>query len=354
MTATAAIAPPRVVPRWSLAGLCAAACLSVGAWTFVERISTAGLHPRYFEMLAAARVVQAASRTIKAEKISRHLLQPADIDSNQTGLIGSPMTAITTTIGDLGSKRTVTNPDFAAALVRMIDSLNLPSGSPVVVIVSGSFLGADIATLAAVEALSLRPVLVASMSASMFGANDPELNILDILGLLHQKGIIQTRARLAVLGGELGVAEGMDAETVAALRASAARYAVDLVDQPPFPSLVDRLLDKVKQTLGQGVAPALVINVGGALVALGSCPQSFEFPPGLSRHSASCSEGVPGLALRFAAQGDIPVLHIINIRRLALEMGLPFDPDPLPEPGANPAVYGTASAATTIREGGPL
>jgi hypothetical protein len=31
---------------------------------------------------------------------------------------------------------------------------------------------------------------------------------------------------------------------------------------------------------------------------------------------------------------------VLNLRRLALELGLPFDPMPLPTPGDNPAVYG--------------
>jgi hypothetical protein len=48
--------------------------------------------------------------------------------------------------------------------------------------------------------------------------------------------------------------------------------------------------------------------------------------------------------MRLAADG-LPVLHIINMRRLALEWGLPFDPTPLPIPGNNRAVYGSAKPA---------
>jgi hypothetical protein len=36
----------------------------------------------------------------------------------------------------------------------------------------------------------------------------------------------------------------------------------------------------------------------------------------------------------------VPVLHVLNMRRLALELGLPFDPVPLPTPGNNKAIYG--------------
>jgi poly-gamma-glutamate system protein len=110
--------------------------------------------------------------------------------------------------------------------------------------------------------------------------------------------------------------------------------------------LVDRLVERVDQVLGNASSPGVVINVGGALVGLGSCPQSFEFPPGLSLRPAPCSRGAPGLVMRVANATNAPVLHIINIRRLALDLGLPFDPKPLPEPGVNPSVYGSGTQKT--------
>ena len=62
--------------------------------------------------------------------------------------------------------------------------------------------------------------------------------------------------------------------------------------------------------------------------------------------TSSSGPGTPGLALRLAGDGGAPILHVINIRRMALEMGLPFDPVPLPRPGLSPAVYGTATTTT--------
>ena len=34
------------------------------------------------------------------------------------------------------------------------------------------------------------------------------------------------------------------------------------------------------------------------------------------------------------------MLNVLNMRRLAIEYGLPFDPVPLPIPGNNMAIYG--------------
>jgi hypothetical protein len=41
------------------------------------------------------------------------------------------------------------------------------------------------------------------------------------------------------------------------------------------------------------------------------------------------------------SENDVPVLQVLNMRRLAIEWGLPIDPTPLPMPGDNAAVYGS-------------
>src|SRR5207237_7789040 len=123
-------------------------------------------------------------------------------------------------------KRTTSNPDFAAALVRLIASLDLPRGAPIIIVLSGSFVGANVAAIAAAEALGLKPIVIASLSASMWGATDPQFNWLDMAAMLRERGVIRTRTTAAVLGGEGAVGGGMDPAGVAALRASAARDGV--------------------------------------------------------------------------------------------------------------------------------
>lgn len=311
----------------------------MASWLAVERWTQGPTHPRYAEMLKAAHAMQSASRLLWTEKRDRGLLPPAEADPNRTGMIGAEFSDITTTIGNPEAKRTTTSPDFAAALLKLITTLDLPAGTPVVIVVSGSFVGGNIATIAAVEALGLRPVVVASLSASQWGATDPDFNLLDIFHLLRQHGVIRTETAVTVLGGEGAVAGGMNPEAVEKLRASADRDHVPVVEVEPLAAMIDVLLDHVHETLGEAARPGLVINVGGAVIGLGSCRESYEFPPGLTKRPVSCSDGTPGLAMRLAEDGT-PVLHVLNIRRLALEMGLPFDPVPLPMPGDNVAIYG--------------
>jgi poly-gamma-glutamate system protein len=212
-----------------------------------------------------------------------------------------------------------------------------------VIVVSGSFVGGDVAAITATETLGLRPIVIASLSASMWGANELEFNLTDMLATLRERNVIRTRAVAAVLGGGGAIGGSMDADGVAALRRSAALDGVPIVEARPVAAVIDALLTRINATAGDA-RPGAVINVGGALIGLGSCRESYEWPPGLTRKSLPCSDGTPGLAMRLAADG-LPVLHIINMRRLALEWGLPFDPTPLPIPGNNTAIYGSAKSA---------
>jgi poly-gamma-glutamate system protein len=173
----------------------------------------------------------------------------------------------------------------------------------------------------------------------MWGANDPEFNWLDMAALLRVRGVIRTHVMAAVLGGGGSVGTNMEPDGVAALRGSAARDGVPLVDVRPFSALVERLLEQIAEVTRDGPPPAAVINVGGALVGLGSCRESYEMQPGLMRRALPCTSGTPGVALRLLEQGR-PMLQVLNMKRLALEVGLPFDPHPLPTPGNNPAIYG--------------
>jgi poly-gamma-glutamate system protein len=332
---------PRIGSGVPHAWLAVAAALSVASWLAVEHVARRPIDRQFAEMLAAARTMQAASGVLLMEKETRGLLQPGEIDPNRTGMIGPEYTAITTTLGDPASKRTATNPDFAAALVGLIGSFDLRRGTPVVIVLSGSFVGGNVATIAAAEALGLRPVVIASLSASMWGANDPEFNWLEMAAVLRQRGVIRARTTAVVLGGEGAVGGGMDPAGVAALRASAVRDGVPVAEVRPFAALVDVLTRHVNAARGDGAPFGLAINVGGALIGLGSCRESYELPPGLITRPLTCTGGTPGLAMRLSQDG-LPVLHVLNMRRLALELGLPFDPIPLPLPGDNAAVYGSA------------
>src|SRR5712671_5553163 len=95
------------------------------------------------QMLAAAQTMQAAQAILIEEKRARGLWPGAKIDPNATGMVGQEYTAMTTSEATLSNKRTATEPDFAAALAKRVAAMGIGKGDKVLVIQSGSFLGAD-------------------------------------------------------------------------------------------------------------------------------------------------------------------------------------------------------------------
>lgn len=319
------------------AALAIAAALSIGLWQAVEARLGRFTHPAHSEMVRAAQTMQAATQVARAQRAALGLTQPPAFDPNRTGLLGSEFTGTTTSLGDPAAKRTATNPDLAAALVRRIAEFGLEEGSPVLVVVSGSFIGANIAAVAAIETLGLKPVLISSLGASMHGATDAALTWLDIETELRAKRVIASKSIAAVIGGGGAVGGSIGAEGIAALRAAAQRNGVPLVEDEPVGALIDRL-----DTLGAEAAggrPRLLINSGGSVAALGTCADGANLPHIVSGQGLTCADGLPGLIVRASTAG-VPVLHLLNMRGLAADWGLPFDPVPLPMIGNNRAVYG--------------
>jgi len=197
------------------------------------------------------------------------------------------------------------------------------------------------------EALGVNVVLISSVGASNFGATDPGLTWIDIEHHLHARRIISTRSDATVIGGVRGVGRGMSDEGIAAIRASAARNGVELLEAP-FAELLHRLQAVVRQRSGE--KPAMVINVGGSVVAMGDCENGHQMPHGITTSLISCHNGRPALVHRFTHAGT-PVMHILNIRRLVQDWGLPHDPIPLPIPGNNYSVYGFGPQFRAISEG---
>lgn len=322
----------------STARLLVGAAASIAAWLAIEAVMARFTHPRHGEMLHAARTAAAAARVVRAEKARLGLLQPDTIDPNRTGLIGPEHSEITTSIGILEAKRTATNPDLAAALVRQLSTLPLRHGDVAVLVLSGSFVGANIAVLAAVEALSLEALVIDSLGASMFGATDPSFNWLDIESTLRARGVLRSKTLVAVLGGGSGIGRNLEASGAAALRAAAARRGVELADERKLAPLIDDLEMRIVAAAGDAGRIGVFINVGGPVVALGTCEEADRVPIGLSRAPLQCSQGTPGLLVRLSRRG-VPIIHLLNMRRLAIEYGLPYDPRPLPTIGNNPRVY---------------
>ncbi len=292
-------------------------------------------YPLHEIQLRAAARMEKAEALLKAELLSRGIPIEAELDPARTGLIGPEWSALTTTLGNLEAKRCALNPNFAALMVRYFHEAGLREGDVVAVGASGSFPGLAIATLCAAEEMHLTALTIASYGSSMYGATRPDFNIADIFQTLSTASIVPD-SLIAVspgsdqdFGGSLLYPESREL-----IDGLARRSGVEYInfDAPDLASSIRRRLALYRRHASDRKIKCFV-NIGGASPNNGTSAYTLDFPQGLvlkpPRIPASSNRG---LIYEFAAQG-VPVINLLNIKLLADQNGLPYDPFPLPRPG---------------------
>ena len=286
------------------------------------------------QQLAAARQMRACLDSLSVAQTSLIPETDAETDPNGTGLIGVEYSPITTTLGSLVAKRTSTNPDFAALLVRWFHHLEAREGDIVAVGCSGSFPALALATLCAAEAMQLRPIVIISLGASSFGANRLEWTYLDMEKVLYEKGMIRHRSRAASLGGVQDIGLDLTAEGRQQLTEAIQRSGIPLIRQP-VP--IENVMARAAIYLSDG-KPELFVNLGGAQINIGDYASARRLSVGPNL-PASLSANPPESMITYFAGLGVPTVHLLLIEQTALKHGLAVDPRPLPEPGLSPVYY---------------
>lgn len=289
---------------------------------------------RWFdEKLHAAQKASMAQFAIRRRADELGIKLDPKNDPNGTGLIGEQFTEITTDRGLLDAKLTVTNPNFAAAIVEMLERAKLQAGDVVAMGLTGSMPGLNIAALAACEALDLKPLVITSIGASMWGADRPELTWLDMEKVLNDAGIIRTSSIAASLGGGADEGRGLSPHGRELLREAIRRNGVELIEEKDLEGSIEKRMEIFE---GHADSPIKAyINVGGGLASLGGTQNGRLVPPGLSRHLGIRNYPVRGVLNRMAEKG-LPVINLLEVSKIAERYELPATPVPLPAPGQGP------------------
>lgn len=287
------------------------------------------------EKRAASERAAACYEAIYAEKLSRGLEMDAGADINRTGMIGLDYSFITTTVGNLEAKRTSTNPNMAAVVVDMLHELKLQPGDKVAVNCSGSFPALNIAVMCALQELQLEPYLISSFGSSTHGANDPEFTYLDMEHLLVEQGLLTHKSDLFSIGGMEDLGKEMPPEVVDAIVARIKGYGyTQFYDE----DLIHNVLTRYDIYCGQGDVKCF-INVGGNDASFGDSSVMVHTDGGILTQLSE-KDNSTGLVQLFLKNGT-PVIHLLNIKSLAAEYGLPIDPVPLPAVGQGGVYYQT-------------
>jgi poly-gamma-glutamate system protein len=292
-------------------------------------------HPAYHDMLRAARLMQRCERLIEARKTSLGLIVDS-LDVNHTGLVGVEFSEITSTMGVLPAKRTATNPDMAAFVVRELVDHGITSADTVVVSMTGSFPALNIAVLSALKVLRIPAFVMTSLAASSYGANQPEFTWLHMEHLLLDQGLLSHRSDVVTLGAGSDVGGGLMGDGPELLRMIASRLGYDITESENYRE--QRALRK--DLRGPPHNYSLYINVGGNREALG--PAGRDLPGGwITPDSAAWQEirGTKSGAMFDFLKAGVPVLNLLHVEDLAQRAGLPIDPRPLPSPGESPVYY---------------
>lgn len=109
------------------------------------------------------------------------------LDPDRTGLVGSALSPLTTTLGSLAAKRTGLQPDAAALMARLPPG-GRPGGRPGRRGYLGACSGFAMAALIAAETLGAETTCIVSLGASTYGANQVTFTLADMVGTLAKRG----------------------------------------------------------------------------------------------------------------------------------------------------------------------
>ena len=299
----------------------------------VEQTKFAAPTSYYAEQIRAAQLMKGSLEVIKEERLKRAIPLDTRLDPNQTGIIGEEYTELTTTLGNLEAKRTSSNPAFAALLVKYFKEANLKKGDAIAIGASGSFPGLILATLSAAKALELEPLLIYSVGSSEYGANIPEFTFVPMLDSLNKRNIFPYHLLAISMGGYLDQAQGMfypDSHEI--IEKIAKESDALFINTENIEENIKQRIQLYKKAAAGRPIKAFV-NIGGATPNYGDTPASITYPNGLVINGPKTPENpVRGLIFEYQNLG-VPIVHLLNIRDLAVKNGLPIDPIPLPEIG---------------------
>ena len=246
--------------------------LSLLAFIAVENSKVDARQDYYEEKLEAAQLAQKAAEYIKNYRLQKGVFVDAVNDPNETALIGQEYTMVTTDRGDIEAKLSSTNPNFAAVVVQMLKEAEVEKGDNVTVAMTGSFPALNIAVLAALKTLDLNPIVISSVGASNFGANDPHFTWLDMEMILEKGNVFDCRSVAASMGGGADRGRGLSPEGRDLLKQAVERNGIPFIHEDHLENSIEQRMQIYnKEAKGKGIQA--FINIGGGIASLGECHQ---------------------------------------------------------------------------------
>ncbi len=253
------------------------AVISIVAYSFAYFSRKEFVSSTYEIKINAAMMMQESMNMIKDFRMEKGVFIDQENDPNETGLVGSQFSLITTDEGDLDAKLTTLDPNFAAAMVELLYQADLDSGDSIAVMLTGSMPGANMGMLIACNAMGIHPFIISSIGASQWGANDPDMSWLDMERILFNSGYISARSiavmdeqLFRIFGSFLGagsVASFRYARRIALLPVGIVAQAVGVASYPTLSKMfVEKKFDELKNIIRTQLSSLFLFNVVMVLI----------------------------------------------------------------------------------------
>lgn len=320
---------PSLKNNWSLVGLCFLALITYYiAQTSYKTIQA----PWYEEKVQASKLMESSMDVLKNEVLTLGYNIDRMNDPNETGLIGSSVSTITTSRGSLSERLVTLNPNYSAVMIDLLKKSNVKEGDYVAVGLTGANPGANLALFSAMETLKLNPVIIVSVGSSTYGANRELFTWLDMETILYDSKLVSFRSTLATLGGTNDIGRGLPPEGRDNLSRAISRNNVQLIAGQNMEENIALRMKAYDSALPAGKKYSAFINIGAGVGNVGSLVNAKIIPTGINHKLAEKEFKEPGVAMLFAKK-NMPVIHIYNVMKLAKEYKLPKNPVPQPKSG---------------------
>lgn len=250
------------------------------------------------------------------------------LDPALSGLVGGPEGIFTTSLGQKEAKQTAAQSGWCRVVACLLDSLRIGPRDTVAVTLTGSFPGLNLAVLLTLESGGIPYRCVASLGASTYGANDSTFNWPQVQGWLKERGLLRQGASVVTPGGSGDRLNGLFLPTL--------RAAEEVLRATPgslHPSNLPQAVELRRELLGPRENLSLLINIGGGHPVIGGNEYGRSVPGGLLGEADLLPAAMPGEGeagtkgiLQLYHEEGLPVLHFIDIVRLARRWGLPSPP----------------------------
>lgn len=306
--------------------------IAIGLFAIVESTKKKRQEDWYSEKIAASMLAKNAMDHLK-------LTQNEDIefidninDPNETGLIGEEYTPITTGTGSLPIKLATTNPNFAGVIVQLVKDAGLKQGDCVAICMTGSFPAMNISTIAALQTLKIKPIIISSITASSWGANNPENTWIDMERELYTSKILKFTSSASSMGGNSDIGRALSLEGRDMVKDAIKRNGIYYINTGSLEGNVQKRMEIFDKKSRSSIKA--FINVGGGVASIGSDANGFQINQGANLNVKLKSfVDKKGVMFEMAKKG-LPIINLLHFDKLIAKYRLPLEVTPEPKIGA--------------------